>query len=317
MRRFFKDNRDEDCGQIQYLTAKCIRLSQEKVLQRELLVSSERQQVLQAEMESLSLRLYHKEQLYVELSVKYEQLLGKFQHQQQTDVLHRRSVSVTEDRWRDSSLLCLQLEQMRCDLQQLQGSETQLKGLVDELHQEAQLRAQETEVLMMQLHDEAQSKTHLTKDLEMQLNSKSLELEELQTSHDALQQELCDNQKMMEELRRENAESLHKLQEMAEQFEQMCNQQRRWMFCVKRYKDCLSGEKESLEQQVNRLQVELEAVRKTDHMDYPRDSCSRWDIEISYLQTEVIRWKALYDDLLNKLTREQVQQAADGNLEPP
>lgn len=80
--------------------------------------------------------------------------------------MQQHGVSVTEDR----SLLCLQLEQMSCDLQQLQGSETQLVGLVDELHQEAQLRAQQTEVLEMKLYEEVQSKLQLTEDLQMQLN---------------------------------------------------------------------------------------------------------------------------------------------------
>ncbi|XP_057196272.1 early endosome antigen 1 isoform X1 [Triplophysa rosa] len=309
MRRFFRVHRDEDYGQIQYLTAKCIRLSQEKaVLQRELLVCSERQQALQAEMENLSSRLYHKEQLYVELSIKYEQLRGTFlQPQVRSDVMQQHGVSVTEDR----SLLCLQLEHMSCDLQQLQGSETQLVGLVDELHQEAQHRAQQTEVLEMKLYEEVQSKLQLTEDLRMQLNSKSLELEELQMSHDALQQDLCDqsiaHQRTIEELRRENTESLHKLQETAEQFERMCEQQRQWMCCVKRFKECLSGEKESLELQVNSLQMELDAVRNTLRLDHPTDACSRWDVEESDLQTEVLRWKTLYEDLLNKVSKQQVQ----------
>lgn len=79
-------------------------------------------------------------------------------------------LSVTEDRRRDSSLLCLQLEQVSCDLQQLQGSEMQLMGMVDELHQEAQLRAQQAEVLETRLHKETQSKAQLVEDLEMQLN---------------------------------------------------------------------------------------------------------------------------------------------------
>ncbi|RXN22245.1 leptin receptor overlapping transcript-like 1 [Labeo rohita] len=222
-------DRDEDYGQIQYLTAKCIRLSQEKVLQRELLVSGERQQALQAEMEGLSVRVCQKEQLYVELSIKYEQLLERFQKQQeQADLLQQRLICVTEERWRDASLLCLQLEQVSCDLQQLQGSETQLMGLVDELHQEAQLRAQQAEVLETQLREETQK----IQDLEMQLNSKSLELMELQVSHEALRQDLCDqrsaHQRTVEELRRDNSESLGKLRETAEQFEWLCEQQRRW-----------------------------------------------------------------------------------------
>ncbi|CAM4618565.1 unnamed protein product [Leuciscus chuanchicus] len=299
MRRFFRVDRDEDYGQIQYLTAKCIRLSQEKaVLQRELLVSRERQQALQVEMEALSVRVCHKEQICVDMSIKYQQLMERFQQQAQ---------AVTEDRWRDASLLSLQIEQMSCDLQQLQGSETQLMGLVDELHQEAQLRAQQAEVLETRLHEETQSKAQLVEDLEMQLNSKSLELMELHSA----------NQRTEEELRRENSESLGKLRETAEQFEWLCDQQRRWMSCVKRFKDCLSGEKESLELQVNRLQVELDAVRKTVNSDCPAESSRRWDVErISDLQAEVERWKTLYEDLL-QLTTQQGQWTADEHLKPP
>ncbi|XP_016373791.1 tropomyosin-1 isoform X2 [Sinocyclocheilus rhinocerous] len=324
MRRFFRVDRDEYYGQIQYLTAKCIRLSQEKaVLQRELLVSGERQEVLQAEMEGLSVRVCQKEQLYVELSIKYEQLLERFQ-KQQADLLQQHLISVTEERWRDASLLSLQLEQVSCDLQQLQGSEKQLMGLVDELHQEAQLRAQQAEVLETQLREETQK----IKDLEMQLNrwqirGKSLELMELQMSHEALRQDLCyqrsAHQRTVEELRRENSESLGKLRETAEQFEWLCEQQRRWMSCVKRFKDCLSGEKESLELQVNRLQLELDTVRNTVPFNRSTESCSRWDVEVtSDLQAEVHRWKRLYEDLL-KLTTQQVQGqcAADGHLKPP
>ncbi|XP_059378270.1 tropomyosin-1 [Carassius carassius] len=313
MRRFFRVDRDEDYGQIQYLTAKCIRLSQEKaVLQRELLVSGERQQVLQAEMEDLSVRVCQKEQLYVELSIKYEQLLERFQKQQeQADLLQQRLISVTEERWRDASLLSLQLEKVSCDLKLLQGSEKQLMGLVDELHQEAQLRAQQTEVLETQLHKETQK----IQDLEMQLNSKSLELMELQMSHEALRQDLQDqrsaHQRTVEELRRENSESLGKLRETAEQFEWLCEQQRRWMSCVKRFKDCLSGEKESLELQVNRLQMELDTVRNTVHFNRSTEPCNRRDVE---LQAEVDRWKTQYEDLL-KLTTQQ--KAADGHLKPP
>ncbi|KAK7137484.1 hypothetical protein R3I94_013208 [Phoxinus phoxinus] len=219
MRRFFRVDRDEDYGQIQYLTTKCIRLSQEKAgLQRELLVSRERQQALQVEMEALSVRVCHKEQICIDMSIKYQQLMERFQQQQQEQ-------AVTEDRWRDASLLSLQLEQVSCDLQQLQGSEAQLMGLVDELHQEAKLRAQQAEVLETRLHEETQSKAQLVEDLEMQLNSKSLELVELHSA----------NQRTVEELRRENSESLGKLRETAEQFEWLCDQQRRWISCVKRF----------------------------------------------------------------------------------
>ncbi|XP_077053721.1 uncharacterized protein LOC143706055 [Siphateles boraxobius] len=300
MRRFFRFDRDEDYGQIQYLTAKCIRLSQEKaVLQRELLVSRERQQALHVEVEALLVRVCHKEQICVEMSIKYQQLMERFQQQQEQ--------AVTEDRRREASLLSLQIEQISCDLQQLQGSETQLMGLVDELHQEAQLRAQQAEELETRLHEETQSKAQLVEDLEMQLNSKSLELVELHSA----------NQRTVEELRRENSESVGKLRETAEQFEWLCDQQRRWMSYVKRFKDCLSGEKESLELQVNRLQVELDAVRKTVNADCPAEPSRRWDVErISDLQAEVERWKTLYEDLL-KLTTQQGQCRADEQLKPP
>ncbi|XP_058654767.1 filensin [Onychostoma macrolepis] len=269
-------------------------------------------------MEGLSVRVCQKEQLYVELSIKYDQLLERFQKQQdQADLLQQRLISVTEERWRDGSLLCLQLEQVSCDLQQLQGSETQLMGLVDELHQEAQLRAQQAEVLETQLREETQK----IEDLVMQLNSKSLELMDLQMSHEALQQDLRDqhsaHQRTVEELRRENSESLDKLRETAEQFEWLCEQQRSWMNCVKRFKDCLSGEKESLELRVNRLQVELDTIRNTVHSSRSTEPCSRWSAEVmSDLQAEADRWKRLYEDLL-KLTTQQGQWAADGHLKPP
>ncbi len=71
------------------------------------------------------------------------------------------------------------------------------------------------------------------------LLSKSLELMELQTSREALQQDLHDqhsaHQRTVEELRRQNSESLGKLRETAEQFEWLCEQQRSWMSCVKRF----------------------------------------------------------------------------------
>ncbi|XP_052010591.1 hyaluronan mediated motility receptor [Xyrauchen texanus] len=318
MRRFFRVHRDEDYGQIQYLTVKCLRLTQEKaVFQHELLVSRERLQALQAELESVSVRLCHKEQLYVELNIKYEELLERLQQQQE-----QRVVSLTEDRLEYVSLLSLQLQQVSSDLLQLQGSETQLMGLLDELHQEAQLRAKQVEVLEMQLHEETLSKTQLIEDLEMQLNSKSLELVELQMSYDALRTDMCDqrsaHQRTVEELQRDNSESLGKLRETAEQFEWLCEQQRRWMCCVKRFKECLSGEKESLELQVNTLQVELDSVRRTVRSDHPIEPCSRCDVAgLSDLQAEVDRWKMQYEDLLNKLTTQQVQWAPDVQHKPP
>jgi len=45
--------------------------------------------------------------------------------------------------------------------------------------------------------------------------------------------------------------------------------------CVCRLKDGLSGEKESLELQVNRLQEELDAVRRTVNSDCPSEHSRR------------------------------------------
>lgn len=71
------------------------------------------------------------------------------------------------------------------------------------------------------------------------LISKSLELVELQMSYEALQREMCDQHsahlRTVEELRRQNSESLGKLRETAEQFEWLCEQQRRWTSCVKKF----------------------------------------------------------------------------------
>lgn len=68
--------------------------------------------------------------------------------------------------------------------------------------------------------------------------SKSHDLRELQKAHDALQQELSEqnsaHQKTVLELQHENTASVHKLREMAEQVEWLCEQQRNWICCIKR-----------------------------------------------------------------------------------
>ncbi|KAF7663573.1 hypothetical protein LDENG_00206280 [Lucifuga dentata] len=88
MRKFFRAHRDEDYSQIQYLTAKCTRLSHDKVvLDREILVSQERQGRLQNDLEALTARLLHQEQLNRELKTKYDQLTIKVHQQQATTKL--------------------------------------------------------------------------------------------------------------------------------------------------------------------------------------------------------------------------------------
>ncbi|XP_053095292.1 protein phosphatase 1 regulatory subunit 21 isoform X3 [Pangasianodon hypophthalmus] len=285
MRRFFRVQRDEDYSQIQYLTAKCNRLAQEKAaLERECVLSRERVRVLQVELETVCLQLRQKESTI-------QELLEKLQHQQST--------------------------------------EKQLMGFVDELHQEAQHATKKAESLEVQLHQEAQLHGKHTENLQKELESKSHDLQELQKAHDALQQELSEqnsaHQKTVLELQCENRASVHKLREMAEQVEWLCEQQRNWICCIKRFKDCLNDEKEALVLQVNRLQEELLDIRKNSKSEMiggedtqPKMHCNRWDIDAMLdLQVEADKWKGRYQELFSKFTSHQVDSHEDGYLKPP
>ncbi|KAK6298519.1 hypothetical protein J4Q44_G00315740, partial [Coregonus suidteri] len=78
--------------------------------------------------------------------------------------------------------------------------------------------------------------------LQCHYGASTQELEELRSAHQRKWQELQrENEKLcsayqrkVQELQRENEGSLRKLQETAEQFEWLCEQQRYWMCCVKR-----------------------------------------------------------------------------------
>ncbi|XP_066497588.1 hyaluronan-mediated motility receptor [Hoplias malabaricus] len=329
MRRFFGVNRD-DYSQIQYLTAKCNRLAQEKaVLEREFVSSRERDRVLQVELERVSVQLRQKELSCQELHLKNEQLLETVKQQRElVQFLEQRVVSIAEESSRESALFSLQLEQVMSDMQQLQKTETQLQGLMEQLHQEAHHSATKAEGLEAELSKEAQVKAKQIEELERQLKSKSQEVEELQKENTALQQELSKEQDIHQrtviELHQEDTGSVQKLRETAEQLEWLCEQQRNWMCCVKRFKDCLSDEKESLVLQVKRLQEELAELKKESSSEMiaveenTPQHCDSWDMEAMVdLQVEADRWRLRYTELFSKLSPNLGKWREDGYLKPP
>ncbi|XP_070769546.1 hyaluronan mediated motility receptor-like isoform X2 [Enoplosus armatus] len=272
MRRFFRAHRDEDYSQIQYLTAKCTRLGHDKaVLEREFLVSRDRERRAQNDLEAATARLLHQEQLNVELRMKEDQLISRI-HQQQdlVDLLQQRVVLLAEESSRDGELL----RQVGSELLCLQSSEVKLEGLVEQLHAEAQHRAVVAESLQEELHGEARRRAALTESLQAELRRKTVELEELQDTNKTLREELKDlraaHQKKVRELQQENEGSLGKLQQTAEQFEWLCQQQRYWMCCVKRFKDCLMKERGAL--QVSMLEKKAEKPKKSLQDDSPTQS---------------------------------------------
>ncbi|KAF3694212.1 hypothetical protein EXN66_Car009888 [Channa argus] len=172
MRRFFRAQRDEDYSQIQYLTAKCTRLAHDKaVLDRDFLLSIEREKKLHNDLEVVATRLLHQEQANTELRIKQNQLISRI-HQQQylVDLLQQRLILLADDSSRHTEVL----QQVGSELLCVQSSEGKLVGLVEELHAEAQHRAA------------------LTESLEMELRSKTVELKELQDINKTLTEELKD-----------------------------------------------------------------------------------------------------------------------------
>ncbi|XP_037400543.1 probable kinetochore protein NUF2 isoform X1 [Pygocentrus nattereri] len=330
MRRFFRASRDEEYSQIQHLTAMCNRLAHEKAaVEREYVACIERERALQVELESLSVQLRQKEHACQDLRLRHDQLLGTIKQQRElVQFLEQRVVSVAEESTREAALLTFQMEQVSSDLQQLQNSEAQLQGLVDELHQEAQDRAKKSEGLENELHEEAQLSGKEIEDLKMQLDSKSHEVEDLQEANEALQEELNEqcsiHQTTVAKLQQENTVSVQKLRETAEQFEWLCEQQRNWMCCVKRFKDCLCDEKEALVLQVKRLQEELAELKKNSNSEAinvehsTSQHCDRWAVDAMVdLQVQADRWKVRYTELFSKLAPHPGQWSEDGYLKPP
>ncbi|KAM9849633.1 uncharacterized protein ACBR49_006914 [Aulostomus maculatus] len=311
MRRFFRAQRDEDYSQIQYLTAKCTRLAHDKgTLDREILLSRERERKLQNELQAVTAQLLLQEQTNVELRMNQDQLISKVQQQQYlVDLLQQRVVLLVEESSQDVELL----QQVGSELLCLQSSEVKLEGLVEELHAEAKHRAAVAESFQEDLHAEAQFSAALTESLQEELHSKTEELEQLQDTNKTLTEELKDlqdaHQREVRALQRENEGRLRKLQETAEQCEWLCEQQRYWMCCVKRFKDCLMQERETLLQQVRRLEKKAEKLKKRSHVNIPTqtfrcplqdsESCSSitlWDGEAD-LESDPERSSPLYGQL--------------------
>ncbi|XP_046875589.1 rootletin isoform X1 [Hypomesus transpacificus] len=305
MRRFFRVGREEDYSQTHFLTAKCNRLTHEKaVLEREVLVSRERERNLQNDLEALGSRLYKQEQVNVELSIKHDQLVSRLRQEQVeglVEFLRQRVCVLAEEGSREATVLSLQLEQVNSELLHLLSSEVQLEGLVDELHTEALQRAAAAEGLQAQLH----SKTGELEELERSYAKLSVELEEQFSANrrrvtelqEAWEEQASAHQRRVEELQHENAASLRKLQDTAQQFEWLCEQQRHWICCVKRFKDGLSEEKENLVLQVSRLEKEVAQLRHGSPGPNPgqccplEDTCSRTSLwvaeEMDALQAQV------------------------------
>ncbi|XP_035505508.1 coiled-coil domain-containing protein 186 isoform X4 [Scophthalmus maximus] len=283
MRRFFRAQRDEDFSQIQYLTAKCTRLAHDKAaLDREFLVSRERERRLQNDLGAAAARLLHQEQVNMELRMKQDQLTSRI-HQQQdlVDLLRQRVALLVDESGRDAELL----QQVGAELVCLQSSEEKLGGLVEELNAEAQHRAAAAESLQAELHAEARRRASLTEGLQAELRSKTGELEDQRGLNQTLRDELKDlsraHQKEVRELQQENEGSLRKLQETAEQFEWLCQQQRYWMCCVKRFKHRLMEERDALLQQVSTLEKKAQKLRtcSRDHSPAQSPRCPLQDAE--------------------------------------
>nr|XP_046262912.1 golgin subfamily A member 6-like protein 4 isoform X2 [Scatophagus argus] len=298
MRRFFRTHRDEDYSQIQYLTAKCTRLAHDKaVLDREFLVSRDRERRLHNDLEAVTARLCHQEQLNTQLGMKQDELIGRIHQQQElVDLLQQRVVLLVKESCRDGELL----QQVSSELLFLQSSEVKLEGLVKELHAEAHHRAVVAESLLAELR------------------SKAVELERLQETNKTLTEELeelrATHQKEVRELQQENETSLGKLQETAEQFEWLCQQQRYWMGCVKRFKDCLMEERETLLRQVRMLEKKAKKLKKNLHDDSSEesvlcplqdteccDSITSWDVDAEAdLASQVDKSNTLYEELFKQ-----------------
>ncbi|XP_032383150.1 uncharacterized protein LOC116696361 isoform X3 [Etheostoma spectabile] len=323
MRRFFRAQRDEDYSQIQYLTAKCTRLAYDKVLDREFLMSRDRERKLQNDLEAATARLLHQQQLNMELRMREEQLISRI-HQQQdlVNLLQQRVVLLTEASTRDAELL----RQVSSDMLYLQSSEVTLEGLVEKLHAEAQHRAAVAESLQTELHREARRRAALTETLQAELRSKTVELEELHDTNQTLTENLKDlrstHQKEVRELQQENEGSLRKLQGTAEQFEWLCQQLRYWMCCVKRFKDCLMEERDALQRQVIKLKKKVEKHDDSLTQSIPcplqdtqgcDGSIMSWDADaVADLESQVEKSNMPYSELFN-----QAGSPINGYQKPP
>ncbi|XP_029297090.1 uncharacterized protein LOC115014408 isoform X2 [Cottoperca gobio] len=249
----------------------------------------------------------------MELRMREEQLISRI-HQQQAlvDLLQQRVVLLAEASSRDAELL----RQVGSELLCLQCSEVKLEGLVEELHSEAHHRVVVAERFQAELHAEAQRRAALTDSLQAELRSHTVELEELQDTNRTLTEKLeslrSAHQKEVRELQQENEGSLRKLQATAEQFEWLCQQQRYWMCCVKRFKDCLMEERDALLRQVIMLKKKAQKLKKSLDDDGPTqsvlcplqdssccDGITLWDA-VADLESQMEKSNMLYAELFNQ-----------------
>ncbi|XP_023815298.1 GRB10-interacting GYF protein 2 isoform X2 [Oryzias latipes] len=263
MRRFFRAHRDEDYSQIQYLTAKCTRLAHDKVLDCEFLLSREKERKLQNDLEAVTSRLLQQEHLNVELVMNQDKLLSRIREQQELlNLLQQHVLQLEEESRRDVALL----QEVGAELHHLQSSEVELQALVEELFVELQQQASQSEKLQAEL---LQRKEELE---ELHDTNKGL-TEELKELHRTHQEETRDQRTQVTELQ---------LQETAEQFEWLCQQQRCWMSYVKRWKESLVEDRQTLLRHICKLEEEAETSRKSSHdatqsLSWPvQDSCNSW-----------------------------------------
>ncbi|KAM6980813.1 uncharacterized protein FYW47_000575 [Aplochiton taeniatus] len=334
MRRFFRAHREEDYSQIQYLTSKCNRLAHDKaVLEREVLVSRERERSLQSDLETLASHLCQHRQVNMELCIKQEQLHSTLGRKQELCESLQKHVSLmVEDSSKEAVQLALQLEQVKSELLHLQSSEVQLEGLLDELHTQAQSKVALAGGLREELHNEAQHRAALAESLEAKLHGAEQELAELRIKYAAQSQQMEEqrstHQRQVRELQQENLSGLRKLQETAQRFEWLCEQQRYWMGCIRRFKDCLCEEKAALVERVKQLERKVAELKKTSVTDTvdpePNAICcplednnsqhadsrlSSWDIDMmADLQDQELKWRGLYQELTHQLTTQQEGQ---------
>ncbi|TNN67135.1 hypothetical protein EYF80_022665 [Liparis tanakae] len=121
------------------------------------------------------------------------------------------------------------------------------------------------------------------------------------------------------ELQQENECSLRKLQGTAEQFEWLCQQQRDWMCCVKRFKDNLMEERDALllKKKAEKLKKSLCEDDPTQSAICPLEAAARhdtgvtlWDADaVADLESQVGKSNMLYAELFN--------QALSGHQKPP
>ncbi|XP_061895897.1 uncharacterized protein LOC133645104 isoform X2 [Entelurus aequoreus] len=311
MRRFLRGPREEDCSQIHYLTAKCSRLARDKALsEREVAVWRERERKLQKDFQNVAAQLVHQEKTNMELKRSRDHLLGNIRQQQEVvETLRRRVFLLVEESERDEEVT----RQVTSELLCLQSSEVQLQGLLEELHAEAQHRDTAEEGPAAELHGEALCADARTQSLLAELQSKTAVLEDVQQANKMLMQQLKDagaaHEQQVAALQRQNEGSVKKLQDTVEQFEWLCQQQRYWVDYIKRFKDCLVEERESLVHRVNTLEREAQTWKKSRHGSLQKDPrCplqdahshraprSSWDSnEEAELEQQVMRSKVVYE----------------------